>query len=73
MTLGDIAAAMAHERASHWTIDGQAVLAVPYKLQRLKSGHYRLTVRTRDNDKHVLILSPYAKSILTHPLEYDLR
>ena len=73
MTLGEIAAAMATGEASHWTIGGQGILAVPYKLQRLKSGHYRLTVRTRDNDKHVLILTPYAKSILTHPLEYDLR
>jgi phage gp46-like protein len=73
MKLGEITAAMATHEALRWAIDDESVTAVPSKLERLPSGRYSLTVRKQDGTEHILILCHYAKSILTHPLEYDLR
>ena len=73
MTLGELAAAIATEEASHWTIGGEGVLAVPYSIIRLKSGLYRVFVRTKAGEEHVLTFAHHAKSIFTDPLEYELR
>ena len=72
MTLRELMTAIHLQETHHWTVNGEGWPGVPYMIQRMNLGRYKVFVRVKDSEDVVMIFAAQPTKS-ADPLDAELR